>query len=127
MHCCSAQSVLIRAGAKVRTHSWYDLPKNLGGIQKMEKRRLDCVGLPPGWKREEVVRKSGLSAGKTDVYYIRYDKSIGIVLIKAKESLNRVVRGIGAFFGCFMCLLTLALATMADGAHMAAPFVIVRT
>ncbi|XP_062595172.1 methyl-CpG-binding domain protein 2-like [Saccostrea cucullata] len=39
----------------------------------MEKRRLDCVGLPPGWKREEVVRKSGLSAGKTDVYYISPD------------------------------------------------------
>lgn len=35
----------------------------------MEKKRSDCPALPAGWKKEEVIRKSGLSAGKSDIYY----------------------------------------------------------
>uniref|UniRef100_A0A182VQJ6 MBD domain-containing protein n=1 Tax=Anopheles minimus TaxID=112268 RepID=A0A182VQJ6_9DIPT len=35
----------------------------------IERKRNDCVGLPKGWQREEVLRKTGLSAGKVDVYY----------------------------------------------------------
>nr|ACF05483.1 methyl-CpG-binding domain type 2/3a [Patiria pectinifera] len=36
----------------------------------MEKKKTEeCPFLPKGWKKEEVIRKSGLSAGKTDIYY----------------------------------------------------------
>lgn len=38
----------------------------------IEKKRSDCAALPKGWQREEVIRKTGLSAGKVDVYYYRY-------------------------------------------------------
>ena len=37
-----------------------------------EKIRTPCEALPTGWSKEIVTRRSGLSAGKSDVYYYRY-------------------------------------------------------
>ncbi|XP_046543068.1 methyl-CpG-binding domain protein 2-like [Haliotis rubra] len=52
------------------------------------KRRVpETGGLPSGWKREEVVRKSGLSAGKTDVYYYSPDGK----KIRSKPQLARII------------------------------------
>ncbi|XP_055326673.1 methyl-CpG-binding domain protein 2 isoform X2 [Sitodiplosis mosellana] len=47
----------------------------------IERKKTDCNALPKGWQREEVLRKTGLSAGKVDVYYyssrgIRTDVSL---------------------------------------------------
>ncbi|KAL7638856.1 UNVERIFIED_CONTAM: hypothetical protein RMT77_010390 [Armadillidium vulgare] len=39
----------------------------------IERRRYDCAALPKGWKREEVLRKTGLTSGKVDVYYYSPD------------------------------------------------------
>jgi methyl-CpG-binding domain protein 2 len=33
--------------------------------------RKECSGLPKGWYREIVIRKGGVSAGRSDVYYYR--------------------------------------------------------
>ncbi|CAH1796606.1 unnamed protein product [Owenia fusiformis] len=51
------------------------------------KRSSDVIGLPSGWVREEVVRKSGLSAGKTDVYYYSPDG----IKCRSKPQLARLV------------------------------------
>lgn len=47
----------------------------------VEKKRFECSALPKGWQREEVIRKTGLSAGKVDVCYyssrgVRNDASL---------------------------------------------------
>jgi len=43
------------------------------GIMSIERKRFECSALPKGWQREEITRKSGLSAGKVDVCYYSPD------------------------------------------------------
>ncbi|XP_031143168.1 methyl-CpG-binding domain protein 2 isoform X2 [Sander lucioperca] len=62
----------------------------------MEKKRTDCPALPPGWKKEEVIRKSGLSAGKSDVYYY----SPSGKKFRSKPQLSRYL-GNSVDLGCF--------------------------
>nr|CAG4641953.1 EOG090X0BDJ [Eurycercus lamellatus] len=38
-------------------------------MMKVERKRFECNALPKGWTREEVVRKTGLSAGSKDIFY----------------------------------------------------------
>lgn len=61
----------------------------------MEKKRWDCAALPKGWKMEEVTRKSGLSAGKSDVYYFRYcthTSFLNFIVLSRSELANGAVR-----------------------------------
>ncbi|MCI4394225.1 hypothetical protein PGIGA_G00166410 [Pangasianodon gigas] len=62
----------------------------------MERKRIDCPALPPGWKKEEVIRKSGLSAGKSDVYYY----SPSGKKFRSKPQLSRYL-GNTVDLGCF--------------------------
>ncbi|KAM6985906.1 methyl-CpG-binding domain protein 2 [Aplochiton taeniatus] len=62
----------------------------------MERKRMDCPALPPGWKKEEVIRKSGLSAGKSDVYYF----SPSGKKFRSKPQLSRYL-GNSVDLGCF--------------------------
>ena len=38
-------------------------------VEGLKKVRSECAALPRGWIREEVSRRSGLTIGRTDVYY----------------------------------------------------------
>jgi len=38
-------------------------------MAQVERKKFDCTVLPKGWVREEIIRQTGLSAGKVDVVY----------------------------------------------------------
>ncbi|CAD5123552.1 DgyrCDS11890 [Dimorphilus gyrociliatus] len=49
----------------------------------------DIAGLPSGWAREETTRKTGISAGKVDVYYHGPDG----LIVRSKPELARALEG----------------------------------
>jgi len=65
-------------------------------MSSYEIKHSDCVGLPPGWTKEEVIRKSGLSAGKIDIYYYSPDGK----KLRSKPELVREI-GPGYDLSCF--------------------------
>jgi len=52
-----------------------------------EHKRFECPTLPKGWFREEIPRSSGLSAGKTDVFYY----SPSGKKVRNKQELNKIL------------------------------------
>lgn len=51
----------------------------------VERKRFECPSLPKGWIREEIIRKTGLSAGRADVVYY----SPNMKKFKSKPQLSR--------------------------------------
>ncbi|XP_018419231.1 PREDICTED: methyl-CpG-binding domain protein 3 isoform X2 [Nanorana parkeri] len=78
-HGVESQSAHFNLGGGIRP---LEVQKVTGGSE-MERKRWECSALPQGWKKEEVTRRSGLSAGKSDVYY--YSKAPIRFNLKLKE------------------------------------------
>jgi len=53
----------------------------------IEHKKFECPTLPKGWFREEIPRSSGLSAGKTDVFYY----SPSGKKVRNKQELNKIL------------------------------------
>lgn len=51
----------------------------------VERVKFPCPALPKGWIREEIIRKTGLSAGKVDVVYYSPNQK----KFKSKPQLSR--------------------------------------
>lgn len=76
----------------------------------IERKKSDCSALPKGWQREEVLRKTGLSAGKVDVYYYRliflinYNRFIITLFCEASRFIKQTSFGIFIPLHSFHCI-----------------------